>query len=269
MLQMAINMRKIYFISGQTRSGSELLCNILAQNPKFDSTATSGIMDVIFGVRNSWDNHVEFKATPDEEAKKRVMKAILYGYFDTKKDIVFDKCRGWTAYLEMAKEILDNEIKVLVPVRDMKQVLSSWEKLYRKNAGLNQAGVEKNDYFTAQTTKGRAEILLRKDQPVGLAHNRMLDALQRGWGDNMFFIDYDDLTNNPKSVMAQIYDFLGEDWYEHDFKNVEQVTKSNDVVYGFKDLHTIRKEVLPQQDDWKEILGNWAETLNSYNFWKK
>ena len=34
-----------HFISGLPRSGSTLLANLLAQNPRFHSTATSGILN--------------------------------------------------------------------------------------------------------------------------------------------------------------------------------------------------------------------------------
>lgn len=259
-------MKKIYFVSGQTRSGSELLCNILAQNPRFDATTTSGIMEILFTVRNTWDSHLEFKATPNEEAKKRVLKAILEAYHSEDK-IVFDKSRGWLAYLEMAKEIL-GDVKVLVPVRDMRDVLSSWEKLYRKNSNLNQSGVEREEYFMAQTTQGRCEILLRNNQPVGLAHNRIIDALQRGWSKNMFLVDYEDLTRNPEQTMKAIYDFLGEEYYKHNFDNVKQVTESDDAVYGFKDLHKIKPKV-EYHSDWREVLGEWADVYKKYNFWKR
>jgi sulfotransferase len=258
--------KKIYFISGQTRSGSELLANILAQNPKFNATTTSGILEILFTIRNTWDNHLEFKATPNEEGKKRVLKAILESYHNTDK-IVFDKSRGWLAYLEMAKEILGYEPKVLVPIRDMRDVLSSWEKLYRKNT-LNQSGVERIDYFTAQTIQGRCQNLLRNDQPIGLAHNRIIDALQRGWGKNMLFIDYEDLCKNPKQTMEIIYKFLGEEYHEHNFENIKQITQSDDAVYGFKDLHKIKPK-LEYHSDWKEILGEWANEYSKLNFWKK
>jgi sulfotransferase len=260
-------MKKIYFISGQTRSGSELLCNILAQNPKFRTGTTSAIVDVISSVRNLWNDFLEFKATPNEEGKTRVLKGILQSYYPD-DFVYFDKSRAWLAYLEMSKDLLDHEVKVLVPIRDMKQVLSSWEKLYRKNAHNRYSNVEQSNYIKAQTTKGRAEILLQENEPVGIAHNRIVDALQRGWHKNLFFVDYDDLTKSPKEVMVQIYDFLGEEWYEHDFNNVKQTTQSNDDIFGFKDLHKIRKEVKPQKEDWKEVLGDWAEDLNKYNFWR-
>ncbi|MEX0598954.1 MAG: sulfotransferase [Candidatus Paceibacterota bacterium] len=49
-------MKRFFFISGLPRSGSTLLCNILAQNDElFVSKATSGCHDILFNVRNQWD----------------------------------------------------------------------------------------------------------------------------------------------------------------------------------------------------------------------
>lgn len=73
-----------YFISGLPRSGSTLLCNILAQNPRFYVSATSGILDVMFGVRNQWDKLIEFRAMASEQsevAKVRVLRGILESYY--------------------------------------------------------------------------------------------------------------------------------------------------------------------------------------------
>jgi sulfotransferase len=266
-----MNSTKIHFISGQTRSGSELLCNILAQNPKFRSTTTSGIMDNIYAVRNQWNTQEENRATPNPEAQLRVMKAMLHAYHeqeDAEVEVVFDKCRGWANYAELADTLIDHDMKILVPVRDVRQVLSSWEKLYRKNATDRRTTTEDVDYFKAQTTQGRAEILMRADQPVGVSHNRIKDALHRGWNKNMFLIDYDDLCSKPEGTMKAVYSFLGEPYYEHQFTDVEQVTQSDDAVFGFKDLHTIRSEVKPQMPDWEDVLGDWALPLKSENFWK-
>lgn len=261
--------RNLYFISGQTRSGSELLSNILAQNPRFDATATSGSVETLVAIRNKWNQTEEHRATPNKEAQKRVMKAVLAAYHDpSDADVVFDKSRGWLAYMEMADYILDHRPKVLVPVRDLREVLSSWEKMYRRDAATMPTTTENTDYIMAQTTQGRADILLRHNGPVGIAHNRMQDAIQRGWAGDMFFIDYDDLTHEPEQVMRGIYDFLEEEYFEHDFDAVVQVTEADDSVYGFTDLHTIRPEVKPQRSDWEEILGDWALNLKVENFWK-
>ena len=262
--------KKYHFISGMPRSGSTLLCNVLMQNPRFRSTATSGIMDVMFGVRNQWDNLVEFKASPNPDAKLRVLRGILENYYaDTDKPVVFDKSRGWISLLGMAEEVLGHKAKVLVPVRDVRDVLASFEKLWRENSKTSQMGQEGQNYIQFQTVQGRVENWMRADQTFGLSYNRITDALQRGYGDRMMFIDFDDMTTNPKQTFKKIYEFLGEEYFEHDFDNVEQVTWENDEVHGIKGLHDIRSKVEPIGSQWEKILGPFAEQFGNMNFWKK
>lgn len=258
-----------YFIAGLPRSGSTLLCNILAQNPRFHTTGTSGIMDVIFGVRNSWDRLVEFQASPNPEGKLRVMRGILENYYaDSDKPVIFDKCRGWLSLIEMAEEILGHKVKIIVPVRDIRDVLASFEKLWRENAKTSQIPAESANYFKFQTVQGRVETWLGGDQPIGLAYNRIVDALQRGYADRMFLVDFDDLTRYPEKVMNKIYEFLGEEPFAHNFDNVEQVTWENDAVHGFKGLHDIRSKVAPMASQWQKVLGAFAEQYGKLNFWK-
>jgi sulfotransferase len=85
-----------HFISGLPRSGSTLLANLLAQNPRFHSTATSGILEILFLVRNGWDKVLEFRAAVDRAAneaeKVRVLRGILQAYHGERgRPVVFDK----------------------------------------------------------------------------------------------------------------------------------------------------------------------------------
>ena len=262
--------KTFHFISGLPRAGSTLLANIMAQNPRFHTTHTSGILDIMFGTRNNWDKLVEFQAHPDDTAKLRVLRGILESYYaDVAEPVVFDKSRGWVSQLEMAESVLGRKAKVLVPVRDIRDVLASFEKLWRETSKTTQVAQEQAYYFQFQTVQGRAEVWLKNDQPVGLAYNRIKDAVQRGYRDRLFFVDFDDLTNNPKRVMGEIYEFLEEEPFEHDFSNVEQVTWENDQVHGFKGLHTIKQTVEPMQAQWPNVLGRFAEKYGKLNFWKE
>lgn len=253
--------KTIHLVSGLPRSGSTLLCNILAQNPRFQATATSGILDVMFAVRNVWDKMVEFQASPDDEAKMRVIRSILFSFHNGDKPVVFDKSRGWLGFLEMAEMALGRQAKVLVPVRDLRDVLASFEKLYRKNAHIFQAAAEQQNFFDWQTVEGRCRIWTDKSQPVGIAYNRIKDALTRGFKDRMLFVDYTVLTSTPAAAMEDIYKFLEEEPFDHDFENVEQVTQENDFVHGYRDLHTIRPKVEPQPPQWPTVLGKAVADL--------
>lgn len=264
-------MKKTYhFIAGMPRAGSTLLCNILAQNPRFHATGTSGIMDIMFGVRNSWKNLIEFKASPNDTALLRVLRGILDNYYDdVDKPVVFDKCRGWLSLLEMAETVLERKAKVLVPVRDIRDILASFEKLWRENSKTAQVGQEGAHYFKFQTVEGRTETWMNPDQPVGLAYNRIKDAAIRGYLDRMYFVDFNNLTSNPKEELKRIYDFLEEEYFKHDFENVIQVTWEDDSVHGFKGLHDIRSKVAPIEPQWPKVLGKFAEGLDRLNFWNE
>ena len=112
----------LHCISGLPRSGSTLLCNILAQNPRFYASQTSGMLDVLFGVRNQWDNLIEMKAMDQELSEQRklaVLRGIMESFYaDVDRPVIFDKSRGWLAHLEMLELLLQRPARELEPVRD-------------------------------------------------------------------------------------------------------------------------------------------------------
>lgn len=261
----------LHFVSGLPRSGSTLLCNILAQNPRFHATATSGILEMLFQVRNGWDKVTEFRAMDDQQsmaAKQRVLAGMLTGYFaDVDRPVVFDKSRGWLGHLEMAEMLLGYKPKVLVPVRDLRDVLASFERLYRQTSALAQTPDEATNYADYQKIENRLDMWASAGGPVGMAYNRIKDAQARGWGPQMHFVRYEMLTAAPAETMEAIYPFLGEEPYQHNFERIEQVTVEDDRVYGFVSLHTIRPRVQPQPPTWPVVLGARADKYANQEVW--
>jgi len=264
--------KTIHFIAGLPRSGSTLLANLLSQNPRCHASATSGILEVMFGVRNHWDQLAEFKAAPDphavEAAKKRVLRAILEAYYgDVPRPVVFDKSRSWLAHLEMAEAVLGRRVKVLVPVRDLRDVLASLERRWREASATRQVSQEAANYPEFQTVEARCAVWVRGDQPVGIAYNRIKDALHRRLGDRMHFVRFEELTARPGDTMRGVYAFLGEPPFEHDFERVEQVTWEDDRVHGFPGMHAIRSKVEPVPPQWPYYLGAAAAPYANLELW--
>lgn len=259
-----------HLISGLPRSGSTLLCNILNQNPKFHATPTSGVLQMLLTIRNNWNKISAFSAVRNEPAKLRVLRGMLHNFYsDVDQEIIFDKNRGWPGNFETIEALLEYKPKMLVTVRDVRDVLASFEQLWRKESRTGQTPQERGFPEEMKTITGRCEVLMRSSQPVGDAYNKMKDALLRGHGENMFFITFESLTKNPEEVMREVYDFLEEPYFEHDFENVEQSTKEDDFFHGFTDLHTIRQQVRPVASYWRDTLGSFAESFGKFNFWKK
>jgi len=273
--------KRIYFIAGLPRSGSTLLANILAQNRQIYVTPTSGIVDMLVQVRNSWDRNDAFQAAErkqSEEIKERVLRAMLQAYFaHTDRPVCIDKNRYWAEFLEMAAVLVGgrDRVKVIVTVRDLRDVLASFERLYRKSSATGQIQQEAALALKFKTALGRVETFIDDGQPVGRAYNAIRDAVTRGWKDRMHFVEYDALTRRPKETLAGIYRFLDEPACEHDFEKVEQVTFEDDFVYGFKDLHQIRALVKPQEPQWPWVFDDavfqspaWKNIEGAASFWK-
>jgi sulfotransferase len=273
--------KTIYFVAGLPRSGSTLLTNLLAQNPRIHVTPTSGIIAMLVAVRNGWDQNEAFRAMDrkqSEATKARVLRAMLQAYFaDVEAPVCIDKNRFWCEFLEMAAALVGgrDRVKVLVTVRDLRDVIASFERLYRNTAALGQLPQEGALELKFKTALGRVGVFIDDAQPVGRAYNAIRDAVTRGWLNCMHFVEYDDLTGDPHRTLQGIYQFLGEQPYQHDFNNVQQVTIEDDFVYGFKDLHTIRPVVQPQAARWPDTFDDavfqtpvWKNIENLATFWR-
>jgi sulfotransferase len=203
---------------------------------------------------------------------------MLEAYFARiERPVCIDKNRYWPEFLEMASGILGgrDRVKVLVSVRDLRDVLASFEEVYRKTSVFSEVQTDPAVSLKFKTAQGRVDVFLDAAQVVGRSYIGIRDALTRGWSGNMHFIDYEDLTRQPKQTLSGIYRFLGEEGHEHDFNQIEQVTFEDDLVHGFKDLHTIRAQVKPQASKWSRVFdepvfqsATWKQVESAATFWK-
>ncbi len=272
--------RPVYVVAGLPRSGSTLLMNILGQNPRCSVTPTSGILGSLVNIRDSWDKNEAFRAQPravSEQIKINVLRSMLNGYMaHVDKPIFIDKNRMWLEYVELLGALIGKEnIRLIITVRDLRDVLASFETRWRETATLSQPPLEAQDLVKSKTAIGRLELYTDPMQPVGRAFNAIRDAVTRGWIEQMHFVEYEALTGKPKATLKGIYDFLGEPQYEHDFDNIEQVTYEDDFIYGLKDLHTIRKKVAPQKPRWPVVFDKvvhatpvWQNMEKQAQFWR-
>lgn len=263
-------MREIFYVSGLPRSGSTLLMNLLAQHPDVFCTPTSGLNQLLITVRNSWSDIIEHRADKNashDNNLKRVLNNILHTYHNTDKPYVIDKCRGWGLSIEMLETITNKKVKIIAPVRDLKDVLASFESLYRKGS---YKFPPQGPMPQCLTTEGRVEHWASINGEVGIAYNILKDAHLRGLGDRFLLIDYDYLTHNPKFTMEKIWEFLNIPKIEHDFDNIENVTYEDDSVYNYIDLHKIKSKIIPAISKAEQILGKeLCEKIQGYEFWKQ
>ena len=255
-------MKALFFIAGLPRSGSTLLCNLLCQNQKVQATPTSGLLDTLSLVKNNWAKLPQHQAQkPDNERLRVILKAMTLAYHSSiEKPIVADKCRGWTGHIEMMEWVLGAQMKILVPIRDIRDVLSSLELLYRKQSAYAMMAPEAQNAAQFSTLQGRCDYWMSANQLVGNPLNKIRDCIQRGFRDRIFPIPFEQLTNNPTETMAGVWKFLGVPDCKHDFENVEPVCAEDDLPYGWNvDLHTTRTKVEPIPPRYPQVLGALAK----------
>lgn len=252
--------KKIFFQSSMPRSGSTIFQNIIGQNPDFYVTPTSGVLELVFAARGNYTTSPEFKAQDSNimsEGFKNFCLNGINGFYDaiTNKPYVMDKSRGWGVYRPFLESFYPNP-KIICLVRDLRSVVASYEKIYRKNQ--HKADPIRNDATGEGTTVyKRVDEWMMATNTIGRAVERLLEITRQGYDNKILFVKYEDLCLNPEHEMKRVYSYLEVDHFEHDFDNIEQITIEDDEVYSLSnDLHTIKPKLILPTPDYKQILGD-------------
>ena len=264
-------MRKFNYISGLPRSGSTLLTNVLLQNPKFQTTATSSLLEFLLQVRDNWSKLEGHSNYPDGQDKWSVIRAILQSYHKTDRPIIFDKNRGWSTHIEFMEKVTGEKARIIACVRNLEDICTSFEKLFRKNRADGEIHGEFSN-TQMKTLDGRISAWTADEGVLGRPYVSLLDTIQRGLGDRILFFPYEEWTANPEKWFKILYNFIGEEYYQHDFNNIEQTIRENDAGYGWgSDLHEIKTgKLLPAKSDSMSIVGkSWYDKLHNTEFWKE
>ena len=245
------NKQNIFFMSGFPRAGTTLLMNILAQNPKFYATPTSGLVSSIMMVRDNWRTS-ENNLSSDEEYVYPKIKTMLHGMFNgyyhdalTNNQIPIDKNRFWTSQIDLLDEIFDTRVKLIFPIRNVIDCLISFEKMGRMST-INSR--KSSNAVNELTTLGRAENYLTRDGVLGAPIMGLREILYRKEWDRLILVPFDDLLNHPEPTMKRLYHQLELDYYPHDLDNLKQTIIENDMFHGFapNTLHKIKEgKILP------------------------
>ena len=249
---------KIAFQSSLPRSGSTLFSNLVGQNPVFDVTPTSGLLDLLKGARHYFSQGIEFQAQEPQLMDKAFAgfcRGGLEGYAAglTDKPWLLDKSRGWGIHYPFLDAFYPNP-KIICMVRDPVDIFCSMERNLRK-AKLRNPGLVKPEKMLNTSLEKRLDYWSNSD-PVGLALEHLQDILRQGIDRQMLFIRYEDLCLDPQPELDRFYAYLGiESYSHHDFNNVEQITQEDDRVYGIFGDHTIHNKVSLQPSQALDILG--------------
>jgi sulfotransferase len=251
-------MKKIFYSSSLPRSGSTLFQNIMADNPEFYCTPTSGLADLMVNAKGTFNGSQAFIAQDLNKMEPHFVNYLRGGMQSYFKDItdapyVLDKSREWAINYNLL-DILFPDPKVVCMVRDPRAIYASMEKNFRKNP-TRESHTQNASQLVGTTLDKRVDIWA-DGAPVGVSMDRLKDCLQQGISGKMLFIRYEDLMNNPENEIKRVYEYLDIPYYEgHDFETVTQHTHENDTVHGIYGDHKLRSKFEKLPDDYEEILG--------------
>lgn len=215
------------------------------------------MLELIYAARHNYTESPEFKAQDAEQMKNAFLgfcKHGIHGYYDaiTDKPFVIDKSRGHFAHYGFIDSFYPKP-KIICLVRHLPDIIASMEKMFRSNQHRSSPLV---NHATMQgtTTPKRVDVWFNSP-PIGLAVERLGEAIRQGIDRQMLFIKYESLCLHPEMEMQRVYDFLEIPPHQHNFDAIPQTTKEDDAVYGFTGLHDIRSKLEMKPSDARDVLG--------------
>ncbi len=270
--------KEYYFMAGLPRSGSTLLSSILNQNPRFYSGPSSPVLSTMFAIEDHLLKDELFHGYPKLEQANQIVSNIIRQYYsDVTQNVIIDKNRAWTARVPYIEGYIRQKAKIICPVRDIDEILTSMIVMIRRNP--YKEGNLRINFIDEQLIKlniplsddNRCEYIASPDGILGQSLNAIIEGFNQGFGDRIHFVEYKDITNNPEETLGKLYEFLGEEYYEHTFDNLANHNRENDMqTYGLADMHEVRKRLKNTAPSPKEILSPYIlEKCVGMDFWRQ
>jgi len=260
-----------YFDCGLPRSGSTLLTALLNQNPQIHAGTLSPVFEVMYYTNDRLQGE-QAQAFPKPEVFHRMVSNIITEYYsDRDEEVIVDKCRAWPAHIDLIKQYITPDPKIICTVRHPLDILASFITLFHKDGGLNfiDKAMLKQGMFV--TDDARCHFMMNPGGIVWESMNALATAFRQNQTQYIHFIQYDDLVSDPKRVMQGIHSYLRLKPFEYDFENIVQKDREKDKeVYGLPTMHEVRQKVEKKSKHYSEVLSE--EVINKYknmDFWNR
>lgn len=230
----------IHFISGLPRSGSTLLAAILRQNPRFHAGMTSPVGGILLKMLEAVSRRNEAAVFISDQQKRDLCAGVFDSYYRSiDKNVIFDTNRLWCSKMPLLASLFP-DAKVICCVRDVRWIMDSIERLYRANT-FDLSGIF--GFEAGGTVFSRVNALAVSNGLVGFAMDALKEACFGLRRDHLLLIGYEALARYPADTMAEVYRFIGEEQFDHDFDHVEYEAVDFDMFLGTPGLHTVRSKV--------------------------
>ena len=275
--------KTFYFMAGLPRAGSTLLSTLLNQNPRFYSGPSSPVLGAMFSVHDNFQGNELYTGYPKPERVNEIVGSVIrHWYSDVEQEVIIDKNRAWCARVPFIEGYIGQEAKVIVPVRRVDEILASLLTMVHRNTFVE--GQPRINFVDEQLVKSNIPIsdenrchylLTAQGGIVYEALNATKMGVDEGHSDKFHYVDYNDLVTDPQGELNNIYEFLGEESFEHTFDGLSNEHREDDLTtYGLGDMHEVHSKLEKTSPDPSEVLPESIIELYNHNkktleFWNE
>ena len=240
---MTRTLKRSVYVSGLPRSGSTLMCQLLGHHPDVYSIVhSSPLCQILEQIRQTVSDNPFFLSQLDVDFETvnarllNVYRGMIRSWFEeTDKPIVVDKNRDWVRMVEMLN-LLDPDFRMVVCIRDLKQVFGSIEQQHRRTRLIDFP-----DHMAPHSALGRAKALFKEDGVVGRplrAIENMQDIDDEQLRLQTCYVSFECLVQEPEKVMSLVFRWLDLEPPPIDFTSLTVTPSESDSHYRFKYPHT-------------------------------
>lgn len=269
--------KKYFFLAGLPRSGNTLLSSILNQNPDIQVSANSLVSEIFYyGVSLQFSEI--FQNFPDYDSLENYLRSIFDSYYKNwdAKYIIDRGPWGTENNLNVLENLFGDDIKIICTVRDITEILASFIRLNPKWVDEKirdeyNSGMRLNN-FNKSSVEIKCETLMSPTGQIDKNLCSLSNLLQNQNKKYLHLIEYNDLVENPQSVVEDLYDFLNIPYFCHQFKNLKKF-RVNDIEYDDNfygcNLHDVKSYIKKSEYKVSDILPeNVIKKYSGVEFWR-
>jgi sulfotransferase len=265
-------MKQLHFCAGLPRTGSTVLMNILQQNSEIFTTSTDPFPEILSEqilIKSRFKE--SFQAMSCEQADSATHGMALgatKGWYEglSDKPIVISKARQWSNLHHLFPAS-----KSLVMVRDIRDIVESFDRVNAKIKALHSVGANNIIYASmTETEKYHYHFGENNALSYNLTHEipKYIDLFKRD-SSRVKFIRYEDLLKDPVYMFSRIYDFLGLQSFQHDLNNIEQSSmfEHDNAYFMEKTSHRTKPTLVPWKEPVRVLSDKFHEKIIQENAW--
>jgi sulfotransferase len=202
----------------------------------------------------------EVNSTELVEPSYNAIKKFTENYYeDIKQPIIFDRQKTWgtPANYFNAITFIQPQVKVIFTTRSLVEILASLITVL--GPVINESMNKRNWVWKSHLTENdnKCDFLMSPFYDLDKVFTTYTTI--KNYPDNFLVVRYEDILEKPDDIFQSIYEFLGQDYYAHNFEKIERKETYYEQRIGMpENLHEVKPSLIPSTIRAKDVLSEYA-----------